>query len=95
MTSLESSVERYLKDQVEWRGGWCVKLVPWFETGLPDRICFLPEGRIHLVETKRPKTTKLRAAQERVRRKLEGLQIYVQVINSREQVDLYIEHVFP
>jgi hypothetical protein len=94
VSTLESSVEAYLKAQVEKRGGWCVKFVPFYQAGLPDRICFLPGGRIHLVELKRPKTTRLRHAQERVRERLAALHIDVQVINSRELVDQYIERTF-
>ncbi len=90
---MESTIEKYLKDQVEVRlGGWCVKLIPWFESGLPDRLLFLPGARIELVETK-DRGKKLRPTQRRVRRKLKTLGFTVLIIDTKEKVDALVDHI--
>ena len=52
---LENEVESYLRRRVEQAGGRCVKFVPDFARGFPDRIVLLPRGVLVWVETKRPR----------------------------------------
>lgn len=51
---LESALEQAVKRHIEKTGGRCFKWVCPGETGVPDRICVLPAGRIVFVELKRP-----------------------------------------
>lgn len=59
MTKLEKDIEAQLRRTVERHGGKCLKWVCPGWRGVPDRIVLLPGGRIHFVETKRPKGGKL------------------------------------
>lgn len=59
MTALEKDIEKKLRNMVEAHGGMCLKWVCPGWSGVPDRIILLPGGRIHFVETKRPKGGKL------------------------------------
>ena len=49
----ESEVEKKLIDEVKKRGGLCEKWVSG-TVGWPDRIVFLPDGKVGFVEVKRP-----------------------------------------
>ena len=49
---LESLAERLLHDRVSAAGGLCPKLAP-VDAGIPDRLVIW-EGRVYLVELKRP-----------------------------------------
>lgn len=51
---LEKSVEDYLDEQAELRGGFTVKLNPRGYKGLQDRLVALP-NRLFVVEVKRPR----------------------------------------
>lgn len=62
---LEKDIERKLREQVEARGGKCLKWVCPGWSGVPDRIVLMPGGRIYFVETKRPKGGVLSALQEK------------------------------
>ena len=91
MTS-EGAIEKRLSAKVREAGGWCVKLLPWIDTGLPDRLVLLPGRRVEFVELKAPKGG-LRPSQKRVRRKLGKLGWEVRVVNSVNKVDAFIEEV--
>lgn len=52
MISEEKQIERRLVQKVQKMNGWCIKLAPTFETGLPDRMCLLPGGVVIFVELK-------------------------------------------
>ena len=51
---MESEIERYLTGEVEKRGGQCLKFLPDYARGMPDRIVLLPGGVSFWAETKRP-----------------------------------------
>lgn len=53
-TPKEDTIEKFLNDEVERRGGFTVKLHPKGYKGIQDRLVVLP-GRILVVELKRPK----------------------------------------
>ncbi len=46
----EVSLERWLKAEVEKRGGRCIKLVR--SIGIPDRLVLLPGGKMVFIELK-------------------------------------------
>jgi hypothetical protein len=50
----EKSLERTARRNTRDAGGWLIKLLPWVDTGLPDRMALLPVGRVVFVEFKRP-----------------------------------------
>ena len=52
MSVLESTIERRCAAYAQKHGGMLLKLTG--HTGIPDRICFLPNGRHFLAEFKRP-----------------------------------------
>lgn len=90
---LEKEIERKLKVMVEGRlGGLCLKWVCPGWSGVPDRILLFPGGRVHFVELKRPKGSKVEALQTWWRRKLTGLDFTVWHIYSVEQLN-YLELV--
>lgn len=53
-TPKEDTVEKFLNDEVERRGGFTVKLDPRGYKGIMDRLVVLPD-RMFLAELKRPK----------------------------------------
>lgn len=82
----EKTLERSLKRNVEKElKGWCLKLLSSHITGLPDRICLLPGGRVFFVEVK---TTgeKPRKIQLWVHDKLRRLGFEVYIVDSSEVI---------
>jgi len=78
----ESKIEKGLRRIVVDAGGACAK----FESpGMPDRLCFLPGGRLYLVETKRP-TGKLRLFQQVAHRGLKRLGFDVRTIYNEQEL---------
>lgn len=78
----EKQLERLLKSIVEnTMSGFCLKLLSQHITGLPDRLCLLPGGKIFFVEVK---TTgkKPRKIQSYIHEKLESLGFRVYVLDS-------------
>lgn len=99
----EKSVEGYLKERCEWRGGFCVKLNANWLIGIPDRLCVwvdnwkgdMPKGRVHariaFVETKRPKGGKLSGAQKWWKNRLTKLGLEWHLICTKDEVDALID----
>ena len=85
---LESKLEQRLVQRVKDLGGLAMKWVSPNLAGVPDRIVFLPGGRVILVEMKRPggSTT---ALQNRIHALLRHLGQDVRVIDSKEDVDAF------
>jgi hypothetical protein len=81
----EISIEKKLKDAVEAKGGLCLKFVSPGMSGVPDRICLFPGGRIIFMETKAP-GEKPRPLQLKRHRELRALGFEVRVIDSEEQI---------
>lgn len=81
----EKIIEKKLTEKVNDLGGWSLKLLSTYVTGLPDRLCLLPGGRVFFVEVKTTgkKPTKI---QERIHDRLRGLGFEVTVIDSLEQI---------
>ncbi len=86
----EKPVEDHLRDEVKIRGGFCVKLNPLWNIGIPDRLVILP-GFIGLVETKRPKGGILSGLQKWWGRRLTALNpgTYC-VLNTKERIDAFL-----
>lgn len=52
---LEKDIEKFLNDNIKKLGGRSYKFVSPGNSGVPDRIIFLPGGRIYFVELKTKK----------------------------------------
>ena len=66
----EKDTEAYLRGEIKKLGGKAYKFVSPGQTGVPDRICILPGGRVFFVETKsegKKSTPKQRQQQKRMR----------------------------
>lgn len=82
----ETTVEQNICRQVKALGGVAWKWVSPGRSGVPDRICILPGGRIIFVELKRPGLVDGRSVQQKkVFRILAGLGCLVWRIDSVEQ----------
>ena len=82
----ESQIEKKLKDKVEAIGGKCMKFVSPGMSGVPDRICLFPGGRVLFIETKAP-GGKLRPLQRKRHQELQELGFKVLVIDSGEKIN--------
>jgi hypothetical protein len=82
----EKVIEKRLNAEVKSLGGWSLKLLCQFVTGLPDRLVLLPGGVIFFAEIKSTgkKPTKI---QELVHERLRRLGFTVYVIDSLEQLN--------
>ncbi|MHB8061353.1 MAG: PDDEXK family nuclease [Ruminiclostridium sp.] len=83
---LESQIEKKLKKAVEAKGGKCFKFVSPGMSGVPDRICLYPGGRIIFVELKAPRE-KPRPLQLKRHKEIRALGFDVRVIDSEEQIN--------
>ena len=90
-TQLESEVEGYLRERVEKVGGKCIKFIPDFSRGFPDRIVILPRGVLVWVETKRPVGVRVDSAQNVQHLVLRRLGQRVEVVWTKEEVDRLVE----
>ncbi|MFB6473328.1 VRR-NUC domain-containing protein [Paenibacillus glucanolyticus] len=88
----ERIVETYLREQVKAAGGIAYKWTSPGNSGVPDRIVILPGGITVFVELKAPggKPTKLQLVQHK---RLRELGCDVRVIDSKEQVDSFLEEL--
>lgn len=85
MIESEKKLERKLSREVEKLGGWCIKLVCLHLTGLPDRLCLLPNGVLFFAEVKTTKQ-KPRKIQISVHKKLRKLGFQVYIIDTSESI---------
>ena len=88
----EKVVERKLVELVKINNGMCIKLLCDQLIGLPDRLCLFPNHKIAFVETK---TTgqKPRRIQAYMHKKLRALGFRVEVIDSVEGVEQFINSI--
>jgi hypothetical protein len=87
----ERDVERKLKKRVESTGGWCLKFLSSI-SGVPDRICLFPGGKLVFVELKRH-GAKPRPLQRRQIEKIRQLGFRVEVIDSEEGIEGLIHSI--
>lgn len=83
---VEKALERYLVKQSRKFGGLALKWVSPSMAGVPDRIVFLPGGRIIFVELKSP-GKRLSPLQARMASVLTELGAEVRCIDSLEALD--------
>lgn len=81
----EKALEYKLKSEVENLGGYTFKLLSTHLTGLPDRLCLIPKGKIFFAEIK---TTKKKPTKIQLwwHRKITDLGFKVEVIETSEQI---------
>lgn len=90
---LENEVESYLVRETERLGGECVKFIPDYKRGFPDRLVMLPYGVIAWVETKRPVGGVIAPAQIVQHELLRRLGQRVYVVNTKEEVDAVLQEL--
>lgn len=83
----ESEVESYLRRKAESYGGKCIKILPDYSRGIPDRLMMLPGGITIWVETKRPVGGRLSSYQLVRHRELRALGQQVEVVWSKAEAD--------
>jgi len=86
MTEIEKNLEKKLTNRLAKLGGWAVKLLAVHITGLPDRLCLWPGGRVVFVEMKSTGKT-VRPSQAAIHRKLRNMGFRVEVIDSTKGID--------
>jgi len=88
----EKLIEKTLAAEVKKLGGWSLKLLSTYVTGLPDRLVLLPGGVVFFVEVK---TTgkKPTTIQRVVHEKLRGLGFRVEVVDSLKQLNLILNNL--
>lgn len=88
----EKLIEKTLAAEVKKLGGWSLKLLCTYVTGLPDRLVLLPGGIIFFVEVKstgkKPTTIQL-LIHERLRR----LGFRVEVVDSLKQLNKILNNL--
>ena len=90
---LESTLEQVARKYIRSLGGRFFKWVSPGETGVPDRICILPGGKVIFIELKRPgRKNGLSERQKKIMRVLEKLGCKVWRINSLEDLKARIEN---
>jgi len=82
----ELQIEKKLKNKIEAIGGKCMKFVSPGMSGVPDRICLFPGGRVIFIETKAP-GGRLRPLQRKRHQELRKLGFKVLVIDSEEKIN--------
>lgn len=87
---IEAAVESYFKRRVKETGGEERKVVFPGRKGAPDRFCGWPNGRHAFVELKRPKG-KAEQHQVREHQRLRAIGVQVEIIDTPERVDIFVE----
>lgn len=85
----ENIIERYLIAEVKARGGIAPKWVSPGSAGVPDRLVFLPGGRVGALELKAP-GQRPRPLQEAWLERLEALGVPVAWADGTEAVDSFL-----
>jgi len=81
----EKILEKKLSMEIEKLGGWSLKLLSTHVTGLPDRMCLLPGGRVFFAEVKTTKE-KPKRIQIWVHDKIRALGFRVEIIDQSEKI---------
>ncbi|WP_164683115.1 VRR-NUC domain-containing protein [Streptococcus hyointestinalis] len=88
----EKVVERKLVSEVRKRSGICPKWVSPSFAGVPDRLVFLPNGKIGMVEVKAP-GEKPRLLQVSRHRLFERLGFKVHVLDTVEKIGEVLDEI--
>ena len=91
MGESEKVLERNLNKEVKNLGGWSIKILSNFITGLPDRLVLI-KGRAYFVEVK-SEGKKPSPIQRVVHKKLEVLGFPVRVIDTTEKLNNFIKGI--
>ena len=91
MKESEKVLERNLNKEVKALGGWSIKILSNFITGLPDRLVLF-NGRAYFVEVK-SEGKKPSPIQRIVHKKLEALGFLVSVIDTTEKLNKFIQGI--
>jgi hypothetical protein len=90
----EKQVEAYLRRRVTAAGGVARKWVSPGHNGVPDRLVFLPGGKIYPVEMKAPgRKANLSPGQRVEHTRLARLGAPVWVLSTRAEVDAFLREV--
>ena len=81
----EKTIEQNLTTRVKKVGGWSIKILSNHISGLPDRLCLFPGGRVVFGELKSG-GKKPREIQLYVPRKMRARGFRCEVIDSLEQI---------
>lgn len=88
----EREIEKWLRLQIERLGGRALKFTSPGNDGVPDRIVFLPGGRIYLVELKAQKG-RLSPLQVWQQKSLRALGVDVRTITGRAEAEEFIREM--
>ena len=88
----EKVIEKRLNAEVKSLGGWSLKMVCQYVTGLPDRLVLLPKGVTFFAEIKST-GKKPTAVQRLVHEKLRRLGFRVEVIDSLKQLNQILNNL--
>jgi len=87
----EKDIEKRLKCQVKRLGGLCFKFTSPGTRGVPDRLVIF-EGRLYLVELKRP-DGEPSPVQKAVHRMIEARKVKVWVVKDDETLKTFIDAI--
>lgn len=88
----EKDIEQYLCSRIRELGGIAEKLIYATKAGSADRWCFLPNGRLYMVEVKK-KGGRVSPAQKVEQKRMTLLGFDYRVVWSFEDVDLFIKEI--
>ncbi len=88
----ERKIEEKLRKAVRNKSGACLKFVSPGTNGMPDRIIFMPDGKIHFVETK-SKTGKPEPHQLSIHRMLETFGQKVWIVHNEETLKRFLDAI--
>ncbi len=88
----EKTIEQHLARRVKQAGGMCPKFTSPNRRSVPDRIVLMPGGLIAFVELKAP-GRKATPAQAREHERLRALGFWVEVLDSKEGVERFVEEI--
>ena len=89
---LEKNIEKFLGDEIKKLDGRFYKFVSPGNSGVPDRIIFLPEGKIFFVELKTKKGTPSKLQRLQIRR-LKKLGQDVRILYGLEEVKDFLDEI--
>ena len=87
----EKEIENYLVKKIKNKKGVAYKFTSPGNSGVPDSLCLLPNGKIFFIELKSP-GKKPRALQVNQITKITKLGQRVYVVDSKEMVDRALEN---
>lgn len=92
MQSSEKYLEKRLREEIRKAGGLAIKFTSPYFTGMPDRLVLMPKGKIWFVEIKST-GKKLKDIQEAQAKKLKELGFNTRLIDTKTELDSFIEEV--